>query len=69
MAGENAILKSIVKYNNNSFLSHVLAIAAMEDIGLLPKPTPETPVHRPTVPETFGQHHIPPGGYMSSCNV
>lgn len=41
----------------------------MEDIGLLPKPTPETPVHRPTVPETFGQHHIPPGGYMSSCNV
>ncbi|XP_063343475.1 uncharacterized protein LOC134637072 isoform X2 [Pelmatolapia mariae] len=32
----------------------------MEDIGLLPKPTPETPVHRPTVPETFGQHHIPP---------
>lgn len=69
MAGENAILKSIVKYNNNSFLFHVLAIAAMEDIGLLPKPTPETPVHRPTVPETFGQHHIPPGGYMSSCNV
>ncbi|XP_044063699.1 uncharacterized protein LOC122881504 isoform X2 [Siniperca chuatsi] len=37
-----------------------LSIAAMEDIGLLPKPTNDPPVHRPTVTETFGLHHIPP---------
>ncbi|XP_040900819.1 uncharacterized protein LOC121186208 isoform X1 [Toxotes jaculatrix] len=37
-----------------------LSIAAMEDIGLLPKPTNDLPVHRPTVTETFGLHHIPP---------
>ncbi|KAF3692311.1 hypothetical protein EXN66_Car007987 [Channa argus] len=37
-----------------------LSIAAMEDIGLLPKPTSDPPVHRPTVTETFGYHHIPP---------
>ncbi|TKS82538.1 hypothetical protein D9C73_016647 [Collichthys lucidus] len=28
----------------------------MEDIGLLPKPTNDPPVHRPTVTETFGLH-------------
>ncbi|XP_036931446.1 uncharacterized protein LOC119006636 isoform X5 [Acanthopagrus latus] len=32
----------------------------MEDIGLHPKPTNDPPVHRPTVTETFGLHHIPP---------
>ncbi|KAE8289204.1 hypothetical protein D5F01_LYC13084 [Larimichthys crocea] len=32
----------------------------MEDIGLLPKPTNDPPVHRPTVTETFGLHHISP---------
>ncbi|XP_023262942.1 uncharacterized protein LOC111655690 isoform X1 [Seriola lalandi dorsalis] len=37
-----------------------LSIAAMEDIGLLPKPTNDPPVHRPTVAETLGLHHIPP---------
>ncbi|XP_051263630.1 uncharacterized protein LOC127367642 isoform X1 [Dicentrarchus labrax] len=37
-----------------------LSIAAMEDIGLHPKPTNDPPVHRPTVTETFGLHHIPP---------
>ncbi|XP_056237866.1 uncharacterized protein LOC130172917 isoform X1 [Seriola aureovittata] len=37
-----------------------LSIAAMEDIGLLPKPTNDPPVHRPTVTETLGLHHIPP---------
>nr|XP_020465340.1 uncharacterized protein LOC109965575 isoform X2 [Monopterus albus] len=37
-----------------------LSIAAMEDIGLLPKPNNDLPVHRPTVTETFGLHHIPP---------
>ncbi|XP_033497543.1 uncharacterized protein LOC117266442 [Epinephelus lanceolatus] len=37
-----------------------LSIAAMEDIGLHPKPTNDPPVHRPTVSETFGLHHIPP---------
>ncbi|XP_023140226.2 uncharacterized protein LOC111577930 [Amphiprion ocellaris] len=36
-----------------------LSIAAMEDIGLSPKPTNDPPVHRPTVSETFGLHHIP----------
>ncbi|XP_074508789.1 uncharacterized protein LOC141778426 isoform X1 [Sebastes fasciatus] len=37
-----------------------LSIAAMEDIGLHPKPTNDPPVHRPTATETFGLHHIPP---------
>ncbi|XP_059195562.1 uncharacterized protein LOC131976512 [Centropristis striata] len=37
-----------------------LSIAAMEDIGLHPKATNDPPVHRPTVTETFGLHHIPP---------
>ncbi|XP_067456786.1 uncharacterized protein [Thunnus thynnus] len=37
-----------------------LSIAAMEDIGLLPKPTNDPPLHRPTVSETFGLHHMPP---------
>ncbi|XP_068558270.1 uncharacterized protein [Cebidichthys violaceus] len=37
-----------------------LSIAAMEDIGLHPKPTNDPPVHRPAVTETFGRHHIPP---------
>nr|XP_046256744.1 uncharacterized protein LOC124065407 isoform X2 [Scatophagus argus] len=33
----------------------------MEDVGLLPKPTGYgPPVHRPTVTDTFGLHHIPP---------
>lgn len=32
----------------------------MEDIGLLPKPTNDPPLHRPTVSETFGLHHMPP---------
>nr|XP_020496085.1 uncharacterized protein LOC109988839 [Labrus bergylta] len=36
------------------------SIAAMEDVGLLPKPTNELPVHRAnTVSETFGLHHFP----------
>ncbi|XP_071325685.1 uncharacterized protein [Trachinotus anak] len=38
-----------------------LSIAAMEDIGLHPKPTNDPPVHRPTVTETLGLHHVPPG--------
>uniref|UniRef100_UPI0037E8F1FA uncharacterized protein n=1 Tax=Semicossyphus pulcher TaxID=241346 RepID=UPI0037E8F1FA len=33
-------------------------IAAMEDIGLHPKPTNDPPAHRPT--ETFGLHHFQP---------
>ncbi|KAG7216492.1 hypothetical protein INR49_001978 [Caranx melampygus] len=33
---------------------------AMEDIGLHSKPTNDPPVHRPTVTETLGLHHIPP---------
>ncbi|XP_029928354.1 uncharacterized protein LOC115373878 [Myripristis murdjan] len=37
-----------------------LSFAAMEDIGVLPKPTNDPPVHRPTVTETFGLHHVPP---------
>ncbi|XP_031723387.1 uncharacterized protein LOC116394443 [Anarrhichthys ocellatus] len=37
-----------------------LSIAAMEDVGLHPKPTNDPPVHRPTVTETFGRHHMPP---------
>ncbi|XP_032373999.1 uncharacterized protein LOC116690887 [Etheostoma spectabile] len=35
-----------------------LSIAAMEDIGLHPKPTNDPP-HRATVTESFGLHHIP----------
>ncbi|XP_070823274.1 uncharacterized protein [Chaetodon trifascialis] len=35
-----------------------LSIAAMEDIGLLPKPTNDPPAHRPA--ETLGLHHLPP---------
>ncbi|KAI3361346.1 hypothetical protein L3Q82_013525 [Scortum barcoo] len=38
-----------------------LSIAAMEDIGLLPKPTNDPPAHRPTVTEALGMHHIPAG--------
>lgn len=47
--------------NNNMCLVFFSAIAAMEDIGLHPKPSNDPPVHRPTVTETFGLHHIPPG--------
>ena len=57
-------LMLISNSNNNMclvFFLFFLAIAAMEDIGLHPKPTNDPPVHRPTVTETFGLHHIPPG--------
>ncbi|XP_071383293.1 uncharacterized protein [Centroberyx affinis] len=37
-----------------------LSFAAMEDIGLLPKPTNDPPVHRPTVTEALGLHHVQP---------
>lgn len=44
-----------------------LAIAAMEDIGLHPKPTNDPPVHRPTGTETSGLQHTPPGVYEHLC--
>ncbi|XP_069571088.1 uncharacterized protein [Brachyistius frenatus] len=37
-----------------------LSIAAMEDIGLHPKPTADPPVPRATVAETSGRHRVPP---------
>ncbi|KAM4601049.1 uncharacterized protein ACJ7VT_020896 [Polymixia lowei] len=37
-----------------------LSFAAMEDIGLLPKPTNDPPAHRPTVSGTFGMPHVQP---------
>lgn len=35
----------------------------MEDIGLLPKPTNDPPVRRPTVTEANALHHISTGKY------
>ncbi|XP_029361268.1 uncharacterized protein LOC115045619 isoform X2 [Echeneis naucrates] len=32
----------------------------MEDIGLIPKPTNDAPVHRPAVTGPLGPHHVPP---------
>lgn len=35
----------------------------MEDVGLLPKASSDPAVHRPTVTDALGLHHVPAGGY------